>query len=264
MELSLQEKQAAAAFRSFVKIASDDPFMHVFQEYGEKFASIAHASFVDNLVKIAADTGDFWPVESVIEHLTPEHEELLKQAGLTDILRAAKSGIQGAGRSISSAVGNMGAGGAAKRMQAAGKEHEALKAIMAPSQFRATPAAMAPMALKEGPQLAKRVAYNPAQVQKGLVGQELAKDRAAIMASAPSAVPAGQPRYNPLDIAHARAVSTPQVAPPPAARQTAPRAEPVQLPTHGVMGQLKEMNPFAGMANTFRGAMQPAPFAAAY
>jgi len=219
---SLFSKEAAAASLS----SAVDPFVKLRQQQGVKLASIAQAAFVDELVKIAAEMRDFWPVEAVVDHITPEHEELLKQAGLGDILNRAK----GIGSSAVGAIRNLGAGGAARRMQAAGQMHD-LQRLTAPTAYKATPSVMAPMQLKDGPTIGKRVAYDPARVS---FARDLARERADIEQSAAKAIT-------------------------PAATQDA-----VQLPTHSFAGQLKEMNPFAGMLGTFRNALQPAPFAAAY
>jgi hypothetical protein len=230
------------------------------------------AAFVDELVKIAVATGDTFGLEEIVPYLNSEQENLLKQAGMGNWLSAAKAGagrvgsaLAGAGQKAVGAIQGMGAGGAQARMMAAGAEHEGAKALMRNSQgFHGVagamkapaPATWADKAMAMGG--SKGPVYNPQAVQKGLMAQDLAQSHAGIAAATPRAVPAGQVRYNPLDVSRAAIPNTAPRAIP----AMGPVHEPIQTPVMGVRDHLRAMNPFAGMANTFRGAMQPSAFAA--
>jgi hypothetical protein len=204
----------------------------------EKVAmEIKLAAMVDELVGIACMTKEAMILVDFVDYLTPQHEEMLKEAfGVADIkgalqgagqaiaggARKAVGAVQGAGQSAMNAVKNMGAGGAAMRMQAAGAAHDLDKMHFGGNQFGAAPTAMQAQAAMPAmkhtidPRGARpRPAYNPQQVSQGLLQQDLARSRADILASSPSPVPAGQVRYNPLDISAARVGAVaPRVAPP--------------------------------------------------
>lgn len=102
----------------------------------EQLTMVKMAAFVDELVKIAIATNHPELIDGVYDALTGDQLLLLKQAGLLDRIGA------GAGALASKAKGaiqSLGEGGAARRMAAAGKEHDVLKNMMAPSTMRSSP-----------------------------------------------------------------------------------------------------------------------------
>lgn len=223
--------------------------------------SVKMAAFVDELVKIASETGEMQLLEGIIDQLTPAQEEFLKQAGFGDWLGAAKKGLQGAGTAIAGgaqkamgAVQNMGAGGAAKRMQAAGAAHDLDKMHFGGGQLRApapgaAAAAMPQMKASIDPSLARggsrNPGFNPQQVSKGLVAQDLQRSAADIKASTPRAVPAGQPRFNPLDVS-AASIAGPRPAAPAGMFMPPPRPA-AAIPAMGTVHQLPQRNAIPAM-----------------
>jgi len=231
----------------------------------DQLSMVKMAAFVDELVKIAVANDTPEVLAGVYDALTGDHLLLLKQAGLLDRIRAGAGTVASKAKDV---VQRVGEGGVARRMAAAGHEHDVMKNMLAPSTMRSSPIGPTthrgsglpkPFAVsEEGAPLAMlpkmkdkivrdapKVSYNPAAVQRGLVEQDLARSHAGIMASAPSAVPAGQVRYNPLDVSRARAMSAGPAAAPAAAAAAAPAAKP------GLMDRLRAAIPSGG-------GMQPA------
>jgi hypothetical protein len=196
----------------------------------EKMAqSIKLAAMVDELVEIACETKEAALVMGFADALTAEHEQMLKEAfGWADVkgaVGAAGSALKGGAQKAVGAVQNMGAGGAARRMAAAGQQHDVLQNMTKPTAFRAAPtaaqaqAAMPAMQRGIDPSAARMGAkYQPQQVAKGLEAQDLARSHADIAASTPRPVSPGQVRYNPQDVTGG-GVTVPvrRFTPPPAA-----------------------------------------------
>lgn len=196
----------------------------------EKMAgAVKLAAMVDELVGIACMTKEAAILYDFVDYITPEHEQMLKEAfGWQDVKgalsgagQALKGGAQKAMGAVQSAAQNFGAAGAARRMAAAGQQHDVLQNLTKPSALKAAPTAAAAQAampaMRHGidPRVASQsyqaARYNPSHVQQGLVSQDLARSHADIMASSPRPVPAGQVRYNPMDISNKQVGAAPPV-----------------------------------------------------
>lgn len=192
----------------------------------EKVAmEIKLAGMVDELVGIACMTKEAMILEEFVDYLTPAHEQMLKEAfGWADVKGAlggagkalaggaqkAMGAVQGAGQQVAGAVKNMGAGGAATRMRAAGAAHETDKAFLRGGQgFHGKASDMRPSApehwsdagLNVGASGAHR--YNPKEVE----GWKLQQSAAELNASWPGHAnvgSSGAQRYNPIAVSSQR------------------------------------------------------------